>query len=63
MLPHYRHSTLTRPEEQFYRQRFDAEYTPSDGETDFYAHAHFDDRRFFGRRRRGDDKDYLTRAQ
>ena len=62
MLPSYQHTALTRPEEQFYRQRFDTAYTPSELEADFYAHAHFDDRRFFGRRRRADGS-YLVRAR
>ena len=63
-LPPYAHGTLTRPEEQFYRQRFDAAYTPSERETDFYAHEHFDDSRFFGRRPRRDaNATYLTRSR
>lgn len=63
-LPPYTHGSLTRTEEQFYRQRFDAAYTPSERETDFYAHEHFDDSRFFGRRRRRDGTAaYLTRAR
>lgn len=61
MLPPYDHTTLTRAEEQFYRQRFDTAYAPAERETDFYAHEHFDDRRFLGRRRRRDDASYITR--
>ncbi len=64
MLPPYQHTTLTRPEEQFYRQRFDTSYTPpAETEADFYAHEHFDDSRFFGRRRRDDKASYLMRAR
>jgi hypothetical protein len=62
MLPPYRHGMLTRPDEQFYREEFDAGYAPSERGADFYAHAHFDDRRFLGRRRHG-DQGYLTRAR
>jgi hypothetical protein len=63
MLPPYRHTALTRPEEQFYRQRFDSAYTPAEADADFYAHEHFDDSRFFGRRRRRDDANYLMRSR
>jgi hypothetical protein len=62
MLPPYEHTTLTRHDEQFYLQHFDAAYAPSEGETDFYALPHFDDSRFFGRRRRDDKARYLTRC-
>ncbi len=61
MLPPYRHGSLSRPDEQFYREEFDEGYAQPAQEADFYAHAHFDDRRFLGRRRRG-DRAYLTRT-
>lgn len=63
-LPPYRHTKLTRQEEQFYRQRFDTSYKPpAEVDADFYAHEHFDDSRFFGRRRRDDKASYLISAR
>ena len=58
-LPPYRHGPLTRADEQLFRQRFDSGYMPAAEEADFYAHEHFDDNRFFGRRRA---EGYLTRS-
>lgn len=62
-LPPFRHTTLTRADEQLFRQRFDTRYTPSGGEADFYEHEHFDDNRFFGRRRHRGENDYITRPE
>lgn len=62
-LPPYDHGRLTRVDEELVRQYFDFQYTPSARETDFYAHAHFDERRFLGRRRRSvENATYLTRV-
>ena len=63
-LPAYEHGAITRDEERSIRQRFDRRYAPSDREADFYEHDLYDDRRFFGNRRRGRETDaYLIRVR
>lgn len=61
-LPPFKSDTITRDEELALRRRFDKSFSPGAG--DFYAHEHFDDRRFFGRRRQGRENiAYITRSE
>jgi hypothetical protein len=52
-LPPFDHDNITREDEIALRRRLDTQFNPTERDTDFYSHAHFDDRRFFGRRRPG----------
>ena len=62
-LPPYRHTEISREDEQRLMGQFDSRYTAAPY-ADFYSHRHFDDQAFFGaRRRKKDGAAYLTRSE
>ena len=64
-LPAYDHAPLTEEDELALRRQFDAGFSGTGpASTNFYAHPHYDQTRFFGRRRAGrGDAGYITRAE
>jgi len=50
-LPDYEKNAFNRDYETGLRRRFDPDYRPVTGASDFYSHALFDEDRFFGTRR------------
>jgi uncharacterized protein (TIGR02271 family) len=63
-LPPYTHGAIDRDYETNVRRGFDKSFTPPAGDQDFYGHAHYDQKGFFGRRREGrEDAQYLTLAE
>lgn len=62
-LPPYRHEAMTRADEQELLRRFDGTYSTVPP-ADFYAHRHFSDQHFFGKRlRKREGSAYLTRSE
>jgi uncharacterized protein (TIGR02271 family) len=58
-LPDYSRESFSREYETSLRQRLDRGFRPSGQERDYYAHEHYDDRRFYGKR--GETR--ITRAE
>lgn len=60
-LPEYRHEPITREMESSVRRSFDRGFQGEPGEEEFYEHEHYDEGRFFGTRRGGEQR--VTRSE